>query len=100
MVQHLKSKKYFAMKEIAPTDDADLEDTLTEIALQNMAGKGQKNIIGINKSYEWSENGIDKFYLIMEWMDAGDLSSMLKTIPGQFSEKAIVYIIREILHGL
>ena len=53
-----------------------------------MAGKGQKNIIGINKSYEWSENGIDKFYLIMEWMDAGDLSSMLKTIPGQFSEKA------------
>jgi len=28
------------MKEIAPSDDADLEDTLTEIALQNMAGKG------------------------------------------------------------
>lgn len=70
------------MKEIAPTDDADLEDTLTEIALQNMAGKGQKNIIGIIKSYEWNENGIDKFFLIMEWMDAGDLSSMLKTIPG------------------
>ena len=47
-----------------------------------MAGKGQRNIIGIIKSYEWNENGIDKFYLIMEWMDAGDLSSMLKTIPG------------------
>ena len=33
LVQHLKSKKHFAMKEIAPSDDADLEDTLTEIAL-------------------------------------------------------------------
>lgn len=33
LAQHYKSKKYFAMKEIAPTDDADLEDTLTEIAL-------------------------------------------------------------------
>lgn len=40
LVQHYKSKKHFAMKEIAPSDDADLEDTLTEIALQNMAGKG------------------------------------------------------------
>lgn len=33
LVQHYKSKKHFAMKEIAPNDDADLEDTLTEIAL-------------------------------------------------------------------
>ena len=33
LVQHYKSKKHFAMKEIAPSDDADLEDTLTEIAL-------------------------------------------------------------------
>ena len=33
LVQHIVSKKYFAMKEIAPNDDADLEDTLTEIAL-------------------------------------------------------------------
>ena len=82
LVQHYKSKKHFAMKEIAPSDDADLEDTLTEIALQNMASKGHKNIIGINKSYEWNEKGIDKFFLIMEWMDAGDLSTMLKTIPG------------------
>ena len=82
LVQHLKSKKHFAMKEIAPSDDADLEDTLTEIALQNMASKGHKNIIGINKSYEWNEKGVDKFFLIMEWMDAGDLSTMLKTIPG------------------
>ena len=49
-----------------------------------MASKGHKNIIGINKSYEWSEKGVDKFFLIMEWMDAGDLSTMLKTVPGQF----------------
>mmetsp|Transcript_18942 Transcript_18942/g.32362 ORF Transcript_18942/g.32362 Transcript_18942/m.32362 type:complete len:276 (+) Transcript_18942:15-842(+) len=94
LVQHYKSKKYFAMKEIAPTDDADLEDTLTEIALQNIASKGHKNIIGINKSYEQNEKGVDKFYLIMEWMDAGDLSTMLKTIPGQFSEQVIVYILK------
>lgn len=65
-----------------------------------MASKGHKNIIGINKSYEWNEKGIDKFYLIMEWMDAGDLSTMLKTIPGKFSEEVIVYILREILSAL
>ena len=73
---------------------------MTEIALQNMAGKDHDNILGINQSYEWNENGIDKFYLIMEWMDAGDLSTMLKTIPGQFSEEVIVFILRDILNGL
>lgn len=90
------------MKEIAPSDDADLEDTLTEIALQNMASKGHKNIIGINKSYECNDkkDNMDKFYLIMEWMDAGDLSTMLKTIPGEFSEEVIVYILKEILTAL
>lgn len=100
MVQHIKSKKHFAMKEIAPSDDADLEDTLTEIALQNMASKGHKNIIGIIKSYEWTDEKVDKFYLIMEWMDAGDLSMMLKTIPGEFTEEVICFILKEILLAL
>jgi len=49
-----------------------------------MAAKAHKNIVSINKSYEWSTKGVNKFYLVMEWMDAGDLSTMLKTIPGQF----------------
>jgi len=65
-----------------------------------MASKGHKNIIGINKSYEWNDRDIDKFYLVMEWMDAGDLSTMLKTIPGEFSEEVIVYIIKQILSAL
>ena len=32
--------------------------------IENMAGqgKGNKNILGINKSYEWQENNIDKFW--------------------------------------
>ena len=88
------------MKEITPSDDDDLEDTLTEIALQNMASEGHKNIVNIIKSYEWTENGVEKFSLVMEWMDAGDLSTMLKTIPGQFSEPVIVHILREILCGI
>jgi len=88
------------MKEITPSDDDDLEDTLTEIALQNMASEGHKNIVNIIKSYEWTENGVEKFSLVMEWMDAGDLSTMLKTIPGQFSEPVIVHILREILSGI
>jgi serine/threonine protein kinase len=100
LVEHIKSRRHFAMKEIAPNDDADLEDTLTEIALQNMASKGHKNIVGIHKSYDWKHDGVDKFFLIMEWMDAGDLSTMLKTIPGQFSEPVIVYILKEILSAL
>lgn len=33
LVEHLKSKRHFAMKMIKPEDENDLEDTLTEIAL-------------------------------------------------------------------
>ena len=47
-----------------------------------MAGKTHKNILGIHKTYEWNEKGVDKFYLIMELMDAGDLSAMIKAVPG------------------
>ena len=47
-----------------------------------MAAKSHKNIVSINKSYEWNSNNTNKFFLVMEWMDAGDLSTMLKTIPG------------------
>jgi serine/threonine protein kinase len=66
-----------------------------------MASKGHRNIISIVKSFEWNDRGVDKFYLIMEWMDAGDLSTMLKTVPsGQFSEPVIVYILKEILSAL
>jgi serine/threonine protein kinase len=49
-----------------------------------MAAKSHKNIVSINKSYEWSTKGVKKFYLVMEWMDVGDLSTILKTIHGQF----------------
>jgi len=48
-----------------------------------MDAKAHKNIVSIKKSYEWSTKGVNKFYLVMEWMDAGNLSTMLKTIPGQ-----------------
>ena len=33
LVEHIKSKRHFAMKMIKPEDETDLEDTLTEIAL-------------------------------------------------------------------
>jgi len=33
LVEHAKSKQHFALKEIKPEDEGDLEDTLTEIAL-------------------------------------------------------------------
>jgi serine/threonine protein kinase len=66
------------MKVIKPEDESDLEDTLTEIALQNMVSMEHRNIIRIYYSFEVK----DTFYLIMEWMDGGDLSTMIKTIPG------------------
>jgi serine/threonine protein kinase len=78
LVEHIKSKRHFAMKMIEPEDENDLEDTLTEIALQNIASKQHKNIIRIFHSFEHQE----RFYLVMEWMDGGDLSTMIKTIPG------------------
>ena len=33
LVEHLKTRRHFAMKVIKPEDEGDLEDTLTEIAL-------------------------------------------------------------------
>lgn len=33
LVEHIKTKRHFAMKMIKPEDESDLEDTLTEIAL-------------------------------------------------------------------
>lgn len=81
------------MKIIKPEDDSDLEDTLTEIALQNMVSKQHKNIIRIFHTFELK----DTFYLVMEWMDGGDLSTMIKTKPGQIPEAAIAYICKQIL---
>ena len=88
LVEHLKSKKHFAMKVIKPEDETDLEDTLTEIALQNMASTENANIIRIFHSFEHK----DTFYLVMEWMDEGDLSTMIKTLPGMIPENVIAYI--------
>ena len=76
------------MKIIKPEDETDLEDTLTEIALQNMASTEHPNIIRIFHSFELK----DTFYLIMEWMDAGDLSTMIKTVPGMIPEQVIGFI--------
>lgn len=78
LTEHVKTKQHFAMKVIRPEDESDLEDTLTEIALQNMAVKENPSIIKIFQTFENN----DTFYLIMEWMDAGDLSAMIKAMPG------------------
>ena len=53
-----------------------------------MASKEHKNIIRIYHSFEYK----DSFYLVMEWMDGGDLSTMIKAIPGQIPEHVIAYI--------
>ena len=42
----------------------------------------------------------ETFYLIMEWMDGGDLSTMLKTIPGNIPEPVIAYIGKQILSAI
>ena len=52
LVEHTKTKKHFAMKTIKPEDESDLEDTLTEIALQNMVTKEHKNFVKIFHSFE------------------------------------------------
>lgn len=84
------------MKVIRPEDESDLEDTLTEIALQNMAGKENQDIIRIFQTFENN----DSFYLIMEWMDAGDLSAVIKAMPAQMPEPAIKYIAKKILDSI
>jgi serine/threonine protein kinase len=42
-----------------------------------MVSSDHKNIIKIYYSFEMQET----FYLIMEWMDGGDLSTMIKIMP-------------------
>jgi len=84
------------MKVIRPEDESDLEDTLTEIALQNMAVKENESIIKIFHTFENN----DTFYLLMEWMDAGDLSAMIKAMPGQIPEPAIKYMSKKILDSI
>ncbi len=96
LVQHLKSRRHFAMKIIKPEDESDLEDTLTEIALQNIVSKEHKNIVRIFHSFEYKE----QFYLVMEWMDGGDLSTMIKTLPGQIPEPVIAFICKQILMAI
>lgn len=93
LVEHKKSRKHFAMKVIKPEDESDLEDTLTEIALQNMVSMEHRNIIRIFHSFEVK----DTFYLIMEWMDGGDLSTMIKVMPALISENVIAYMSKQIL---
>eukprot|EP00347_Sterkiella_histriomuscorum_P005395 403356777 len=93
LVEHIKSRRHFAMKMIKPEDESDLEDTLTEIALQNIVSKEHRNIIRIFHSFEHQ----DAFFLVMEWMDGGDLSTLIKTVPGEIPESVIAYICKQIL---
>jgi serine/threonine protein kinase len=58
-----------------------------------MASKEHKNIIRIFHSFEQK----DTFYLVMEWMDGGDLSTMIKTMPALVPEPVIAYICKQIL---
>ena len=88
LVEHNKTKKHFAMKIIKPEDESDLEDTLTEIALQNMVCSEHRNFVRIFHTFEQKET----FSLIMEWMDGGDLSTMIKIMPGEIPEIVIKYI--------
>jgi len=96
LVEHYKTRQHYAMKIISPEDESDLEDTLTEIALQNMAEKENESIIKIFQTFENNET----FFLLMEWMDAGDLSAMIKAMPGAIPEGAIKYIAKKILDSI
>jgi serine/threonine protein kinase len=53
-----------------------------------MASREHKNFIRIFHSFEYK----DCFYLVMEWMDGGDLSTMIKAIPAEIPEPVIAYL--------
>jgi serine/threonine protein kinase len=53
-----------------------------------MASKEHKNFIRIFHSFEYK----DAFYLVMEWMDGGDLSTMIKAISAEISEPVIAFL--------
>lgn len=58
-----------------------------------MVSAEHKNFVRIFHSFEMN----DTFYLIMEWMDGGDLSTMIKVLPGEIPEVVIAYIGKQIL---
>ena len=58
-----------------------------------MVSLEHKNVVRIFHSFEMKET----FYLIMEWMDGGDLSTMIKTLSGEIPEVVIAYIGKQIL---
>ena len=58
-----------------------------------MASKEHKNFIRIFHSFEYENS----FYIVMEWMDGGDLSTMIKIIPGEIPEPIIAFFCKQIL---
>lgn len=58
-----------------------------------MASREHKNFIRIFHSFEYK----DCFYLVMEWMDGGDLSTMIKAIPAEIPELVLAYLSKQIL---
>ena len=61
-----------------------------------MAGTENPQIVKIFQTFECMKT----FYLLMEWMDAGDLNSMIKALPGKIPENSIRFIIKKVLDGL
>jgi serine/threonine protein kinase len=61
-----------------------------------MVSKEHKNIVRIFHTFEVK----DTFYLVMEWMDGGDLSTLIKTKPGMITEPVIAYICKQILSAI
>ena len=94
LCEHKKTGRAMAMKVIKPEDKSDIDDTITEMALQQMSK--HQNIIRTYRTYFYNE----KYYIAMEWMDAGDLSDMLKDRGGKVPEAAISYMAEQVLQAL
>ena len=76
---------------IRPEAKSEVDDTITEMALQNLSK--HSNIIQIYRTYMHD----DTYYLVMEWMDGGDLSDLIREKSVTFNEPAISYIAQQIL---
>ena len=68
-----------------------MDDTITEMALQNLSK--HSNIIQIFRTYMHDNT----YYLVMEWMDGGDLSDLIREKSVSFNEAAISYVAQQIL---
>lgn len=96
VVQHKITGEKYALKYLAFDGDSEDMRLALESELRQVAEVKHKNIVS---SYEaFFRDG--RLYIVLEYMDAGTMTDVIKRHPCDFSEEMLAYISRELFTGL